>query len=166
MPHAITRILVPTDFGPSADAATDYAKGLARKLGASVHLLHVVEDPFIQGPLASEFYVPEPPGMRTDMLREAGELLARRLTAEERRDLGATCEAVVGHGHKTIVEYAREFGFDLIVMGTHGRTGLTHLLLGSVAEHVVRTAPCPVLTVRVAATAAADAASELTSVVV
>jgi nucleotide-binding universal stress UspA family protein len=168
MPPAIAKILVPTDFSPSADAAMDYARGLAAKLGASVHLLHVVEDPYIQGPLASEFYVPEPPGIRTEMVKEAGDLLAKRLAPDDRRDLHATWEAVIGHSYKTIVEYAADHGFDLIVMGTHGRTGISRLLMGSVAGHVVRTAPCPVLTVRDAASRATReaAVAEAASIVI
>jgi nucleotide-binding universal stress UspA family protein len=125
------RILVPTDFSPASDAALDYARILAAKFGASLQLLHVIDDPS-----ASTF------------LAQARERLARTISATDRARLHATSEAFVGTPAPAIVDYATATGTGLIVMGTHGRTGLAHLLMGSVAEQVVRTAPCPVLTVR------------------
>lgn len=143
-----TRILVPTDFSSHSAAALDYARGLARRFGAKVHLLHVVEDQLVTGPFGAEFGVPHPPGTLTVLLDEARAALEESLTDEDRLELHVTGEAVVGTVAKTIVRYAAENGFDLIVMGTHGRGGISHLVMGSVAEHVVRSAPCPVLTVR------------------
>jgi nucleotide-binding universal stress UspA family protein len=81
------------------------------------------------------------------MLHDAQERLRHR-AAREGRQASIETEVLFGHGARTIAEYAAERGVDLIVMGTHGRTGFAHLLLGSVAERLVRTAPCPVLTVR------------------
>ena len=143
----ITRILVPTDFSATADAALDYAYVLADRFGASIELLHVLDDPFVADGMAAEAYISEAPVLRSSMLREAQERLRHRATPRE----GVThidTEVLFGHGARTIAEYAAERGVDLIVMGTHGRTGFAHLLLGSVAERLVRTAPCPVLTVR------------------
>ena len=142
----ITRILVPTDFSATADAALDYAFGLAERFGASLQLLHVVDDPFVYEGMSAEAYITEAPMIRTAMLQDAREKLGRR--AGTRGGVGVESEVLFGHGARTIAEYAAERGIDLIVMGTHGRTGLAHVLIGSVAERVVRTAPCPVLTVR------------------
>jgi universal stress protein A len=85
--------------------------------------------------------------MRTAMLRDARERLRHRVVPSP-PGVSITAEVLFGHGAGTITEYANAQGIDVIVMGTHGRTGVAHLLLGSVAERVVRTAPCPVLTVR------------------
>jgi len=147
MKPTITRILVPTDFSATSDAALDFAKTIATTCEASLHLLHVFEDPFVPGAFTSETYAPMPPGMRAEMVDEATAKLARRLPPDEQARFHGTTEIVTGVGAATIVEYAREQNIDLIVMGTHGRTGLAHVLIGSVAEKVVRTAFCPVLTV-------------------
>jgi nucleotide-binding universal stress UspA family protein len=138
----IRTILVPTDFSATSDAALEYAREVAERFGASLHLLHVLQDPFVNGPLATEAYLTDTPGVRTTILEDAKARIAHRLTATDH------AEVVFGRGAETIVEYAADRRIDLIVMGTHGRTGMAHLLLGSVAERVVRTAPCPVLTVR------------------
>jgi nucleotide-binding universal stress UspA family protein len=142
----ITRILVPTDFSATADAALDYAFGLAEKFNASLQLLHVLDDPFVFEGMAAEAYISEAPMLRTAMLDDARERLRHR--AARRGAVPVETEVLFGHGARTIAEYAAERGVDLIVMGTHGRTGFAHLMVGSIAERVVRTAPCPVLTVR------------------
>jgi len=144
----ITRILVPTDFSAPADEALDYAVWLAGRLGAHVQLLHVLDDPFVTQGLAAEAFIVEAPVLRTGLLRHAQERLAHRTAAAKGADVRIDSEVLFGNGAKTIAEYAADRGVDLIVMGTHGRTGMAHLLLGSVAERLVRTAPCPVLTVR------------------
>src|SRR5687767_3888823 len=144
----ITRILVPTDFSTTADAALEYAFVLADRFGASLHLLHVVADPFIADGMAAETYVLDAPALREAMLEDARERLAHRAAPRETTATRIETEVLFGHGARTIAEYAAERGADLIVMGTHGRTGVAHLLLGSIAERLVRTAPCPVLTVR------------------
>jgi nucleotide-binding universal stress UspA family protein len=143
----ITRILVPTDFSEPSEAALTYARAIARQFGATFHLLHVVETPFVPGRFSSEIYIPETPVLISDLIQEAKLKLARRLLPSDKAHYTATKEIIVGSPAKTIVQYAAEQKFDLIVMGTHGRTGLGHLLMGSVAEHVVRSASCPVLTV-------------------
>jgi nucleotide-binding universal stress UspA family protein len=148
MALTVARILVPTDFSETADAALEYAKALAGQLGASLHLLHVFSNPYDVAAYAPEVYAPMPPAMRERALEEARECLLTRLTPAEERRFGGTRAVVTGLTAPQIVTYANEQAIDLIVMGTHGRRGVAHLLLGSVAEHVVRTAACPVLTVR------------------
>jgi nucleotide-binding universal stress UspA family protein len=143
----IRRILVPTDFSTTSDAALDYARDVAERFGATLHLLHVLQDPFVNGPLVSEAYVSETPGVRTTILEDAKARLAHRLTARDRDVFAAHEEVVFGRGADTIVEYAADRAIDLIVMGTHGRTGMAHLLLGSVAEKIVQLSAVPVMTV-------------------
>lgn len=145
---AITHILVPTDFSETSDAALDYALRLAEPFGASLHLLHVLDDPFVTDGLSSEAYITEAPTLRTAMLDDARKRLAHRAMPTRPGVVRIETEVLFGHGAKTIAEYAATLDVDLIVMGTHGRTGVAHFLLGSVAERLVRTAPCPVLTVR------------------
>lgn len=147
MTPTITRILVPTDFSAAADAALDFARTIAATFGASLHLLHVFEDPFVPGAFGVETYVPIPPATHAALLEDAKARLAHRLPPGDQGRFHGTTEIVTGISAPAIVEYARENSIDLIVMGTHGRTGVEHLLLGSVAERVVRTAHCPVLTV-------------------
>jgi nucleotide-binding universal stress UspA family protein len=150
MNPTFTRILVPTDFSAMSDAALEYARALAKRFGASLHLLHVIEDPLAYGGFSGEMYLEEPsPTLRATLVEEAEKKLGARLRPEDRRRLHATTEVTFGAGPKTITDFASSRGIDLIVMGTHGRTGLAHAVMGSVAERVVRTAPCPVLTIRV-----------------
>ena len=145
--RAVNRILVPTDFSDTSDAALEYASLLAGRSGASVQLLHVLDDPFVTEGMAAEAYITEAPMLRSAMLRDAQERLAHRVVPRI-AGMRIDSEVLFGRGAKTIAEYAADRGFDLIVMGTHGRAGVSHLLLGSVAERLVRTAPCPVMTVR------------------
>jgi universal stress protein A len=141
------RILAPTDFSVPARAALIYAAALAEKFASELIVLHVVQDLAIFLPDAVTVTpVALPPAEEmTAAVREGitrfiqNSNLAGRTIREEVRE---------GTPHAEIVEFAREAGVDLIVMGTHGRSGLSHMLLGSVTEKVVRTAPCPVLTVR------------------
>jgi len=144
----IHKILVPTDFSSASDAALHYARDVSERFGASLHLLHVLEDPFVSGPFGAEAFGGDTPGVRTTIIEDATTRLAQRLTTRDRVAFAASAEALFGREDETIVDYAAVHGIDLIVMGTHGRTGMAHLLLGSVAEKVVRTATCAVLTVR------------------
>lgn len=147
MKPTITNILVPTDFSDTSDAALDFARAIAENFGASLHLLHVFEDPLATGAFGAEAYAPIPPATRDALIEDAAARLAHRLPPADELRYGGTTEIVGGVSAPTIVEYARKHGVDLIVMGTHGRTGMAHLLMGSVAERVVRCAECPVLTV-------------------
>jgi nucleotide-binding universal stress UspA family protein len=148
MAPRLTRILVPTDFSETADAALAYAKDLATRLGASLHLVHVFTDPYAVAAVAPEVYAPVPPEARERALEEVRERLLERLDASEEQKFRGSRGVVRGLVARQIVDYAVNQDIDVIVMGTHGRRGVAHLLLGSVAEHVVRTAACPVLTVR------------------
>jgi nucleotide-binding universal stress UspA family protein len=143
----IQRILVPTDFSEPSDEALNYAKGLAEGFGASIHLLHVLED-LAAHAWTTEVYVAALPGVHEEMERQARERLEQQLTPEERAKYRAEVVLRMGSPFVEIVRYAREQKADLVVIGTHGRGAIAHMLLGSVAERVVRKAPCPVLTVR------------------
>lgn len=143
-----TRILVPTDFSGPSDAALDCARVLQLRFGASIHLLHVLEDEAVAGPFGAEVFVTESTEARAARLRDARERLSHRVSAADRESGRATSEILFGPTAGTIVDYAGDNGFDLILMGTHGRTGLAHLLMGSVAERVIRASVCPVMTTR------------------
>ena len=135
----LKKVLVPIDFAEASDAALIYARNLAKAFGAELHVIHVMENLFFR-PMAND-----------PLTIEAGitSRLAEQLTDDDRRTLGAV--AVTRKSDQPaeeIVRYAAAEGIGLIVMGTHGRVKMAHLLMGSVAEKVVRTAPCPVLTVR------------------
>lgn len=151
------RILVPMDFSPPSDAALEYARSLAVRYGASLQLLHVAEDPY-RAFYSAEVFVPAVEGLRDEILNDAAKRLGDRLRPSDIADYHATAESIIGTPAACIVEYAEGHDIDLIVMGTHGRGGMSHLLMGSVAERVVRTAPCPVLTVREPRARAAAAA--------
>lgn len=138
-------ILVPTDFSECSDAAVKHGSALANAFGATLHLLNVVQDPYAMPYGADGFGAPA-----HDLLGEWRAEAKRRLDAAvpagfESRTVAATR---VGSPCPEIVHYAIDHHVDLIVLGTHGRGAIGHVLLGSVAERVVRTAPCPVLTVR------------------
>ena len=149
----IKRILVPTDFSATADAALDYAIDLAATLGASVSLVHVFDDPFVAGGVFSGEYAPIPQEMRQEILEDLRRRLEGTVARHGHSELSP--QVLIGPTARTIVDSARDARADLIVMGTHGRSGISHVLLGSIAERVVRTAECPVLTVRSRAARAA-----------
>lgn len=139
-------ILVPVDFSKHSAAALDFAIDLASRYGASIELLYVYE------PIGNSL-----PDHYVLVSQEQEDLVIGRfqqqLDAERKRaqDAGATSPVttlLMGSARQRILDYASDKKHDLIVMGTHGRTGFSHLLLGSVAETVIRRAPCPVLTVR------------------
>jgi nucleotide-binding universal stress UspA family protein len=140
-------ILVPTDFSDASLAALDYAKGLAAEFGASIHVVHVMED-LLAHAWSAEVYVASMPNLRDEIEKEARDRLATVLSAEEMRQFDVQAAVVAGNPFLEIIRYARAQEIDLIVIGTHGRGAIAHMLLGSVAEKVVRKAPCPVLTVR------------------
>ena len=146
MARRIMHILVPTDFSPAAEAALAWAMDLAQQYAASVSLLHVVTDPGAVGVWTPEVYVPADARTQERLLREARERLHRALPIDERNRFAVRFDARIGDVAENILETAREQNADLIVMGTHGRHGLAHLLLGSIAERVLRHATCPVLT--------------------
>jgi nucleotide-binding universal stress UspA family protein len=146
MTRNFTRILVPTDFSAPSNAALVLAKRMAAMSGASLHLLHVLEDPMTSAG-AVGLYTPTA-DLREKWLEGARALLTTQLTPSEQASFHGTALVMVGSPSRTIVRYAEANDIDLIVMGTHGRDGVEHVLIGSVAERVVRAATCPVLTVR------------------
>jgi nucleotide-binding universal stress UspA family protein len=143
----ISRILVPTDFSEPSDDALDYARSLARAFDARIDVLHVLED-LAAHAWTTEVYVAALPGVHEEMERQARDRLDRLFSPEDRERFGVTVALRVGSPFVEVVRYARDHDIDLIVMGTHGRGAIAHMLLGSVAERVVRKAPCAVLTVR------------------
>jgi nucleotide-binding universal stress UspA family protein len=140
-------ILVPIDFSESSEAALGWATVLARDTGAKLLLVHVETVPLTTGGGEYIYAIPEPPTqelqerLRQVAVKDASVAVERRLLAGDPAD--------------AIIRVAQETGADMIVMGTHGRRGITRLLMGSVAESVVRRAACPVLTVKQPAAAEA-----------
>jgi nucleotide-binding universal stress UspA family protein len=143
----LRRILVPTDFSKHSQRALIYAAALAEKFGAEIFLLHVVQDFAVFLP---DLVTATPPALppRDQLTSAVREALERTVRENHVEGLRLHPEAREGTPYHEIVTFAREKEIDLVVMGTHGRTGLAHLLLGSVTERVVRRSPCPVLTVR------------------
>jgi nucleotide-binding universal stress UspA family protein len=148
MTNTITNILVPVDFSPHAEYAFTYATRLAERFGAKLALLYVVDDSFVTGGWSSEIYVPNVPELMENLIADADRRLASLKASAAALGLTAETAVIRGRPAHAIVEHAKNGGFDLIVMGTHGRTGVSHVVMGSVAERVLRKAPCPVLTVR------------------
>jgi nucleotide-binding universal stress UspA family protein len=145
---AIRRILVPTDFSDAAQNGLDYAVGLAKAFAAEVFLLFVVEPVYYATPADLYGASANLSMLLEEQKRIAREQIARLGRQIKRREVRFRSSIETGVPYEVITETARKQRCDLIVMATHGRTGLSHLLLGSVAEKVVRTATCPVLTVR------------------
>ena len=137
----LKRILVPSDFSETSEAALRYGVELARAFKARLYLLHGPEHP---GEAAETEF---PIGLFENMQNAANDRLGHLLGNEETRELQPECAMRIGKPSDEIVRYAHEREIDLIVMGTHGRQGMSRVILGSVAERVVRKAPCPVLTV-------------------
>ena len=138
---AVKNVLVATDFSETSQKALAYGQNLTRAFGGRLHVLHVAD---VIATTASQFYPDSPgdPEMRAESLALKH---LRSFVPDKRARLGVRISGSPGHA---IVEYARSIQADVIVVGTHGRSGVSRLLMGSVAEHVVRNAPCPVLVVR------------------
>jgi len=145
---ALKRILVATDFSEPADAALTYGRALARTFDATLHVLHVVGT-VSYAVYGAEGFAMSVPELRQEVEDDARLQLDNLLVDNDERPLPTRRMLITSDAPAlAIVEYARQHDIDLIVTGTHGRGGVAHLLLGSVAERVVRIAPCPVLTVR------------------
>lgn len=141
----IKRILVPLDFSANSELALDYAYAMAQRFNAALHLVHVCEVPAMVTGSMDAYAV-----AYTDWSQQLGDEAERQLVASEKRLTGVpvSTEVLFGNPSKCIITAANAERTDLIVMGTHGRGPVMHVLMGNVAERVVRTAPCPVLTVR------------------
>jgi nucleotide-binding universal stress UspA family protein len=142
----VRRIVVPVDFSEYAELAITYAKELTALYGAEMHLLHVVDEV-----IYPDFYPPVMPsgGSITEELRDQSMTRMKRLLETvPGAETGAQIHARAGRAAPAIVEFAEAQAADLIVIASHGLTGIRHILLGSVTEQVVRRAPCPVFTVK------------------
>jgi nucleotide-binding universal stress UspA family protein len=170
-----TSLLVPVDFSTYAAEALRYAAGIAARFASSMVVLHVIPRettthamyqrlgyrglPFL-GPASPESAPEVPPEVAEDVvvdLREQAYTALHAFLPTQMADTPVELRVLVGHPFERILETAVREQVALIVLGTHGRTGLAHTLMGSVAERVVRLAPCPVLTVKTAATGEQDA---------
>ena len=145
-PTHLTKILVPVDFSDESKKSVHYAVALARQFGASIVLLHVMEPVVYPSDVGYGPVVVQAPNNRAIKKARA------RLTALGKKQVGdkilAETVVLTGSSWYEITEAAKALEIDLIVIGTHGYTGLDHALMGSTAEKVVRHAPCPVFVVR------------------
>jgi nucleotide-binding universal stress UspA family protein len=157
-------IVLATDFSECSDYAQSYACALAAQFQAELHVLHVMPDPLVDRPDYGLGLMP----LVMDNVEECRQQAEHSAHAEMSRRLGSAwnqCPHIVlaarfGVPFHQIVDYAREHSADLLVIGTHGRSGFVHMLLGSVAEKVVRKAGCPVLTVGPRGQATATSAAQ------
>ena len=140
----LKNILVATDFGEASAVALAYGRDLARTYNARLHLVHAVEDVLMRYNPEVAFGVPD---LQKDLETAAWRDLRALLTEDDKTIAIVPVVETAISVPKRLVEYATQHAIDLIVMGTHGRGAMKQLLMGSVAERVVRTAPCPVLTV-------------------
>lgn len=151
----VNQILVPTDLSPRSLFALDYAVAMAQHFSAILHLVYVheplprVSDLAWQGVEVSE--------LDEEQVRRARSRLRDIVSDHVKTDVAIEVDAVTGRTASAIVTAARKKGADLIVMATHGRTGLKHVLMGSTAEAVIRRSPCPVLVLRQPLTAWGEA---------
>ena len=144
----ISNILVPTDFSAGSEEALHYAYDLAVDLGAALHIVHVLENPFAPGAFM-EMYAPPPAEYFVDMERRAEDRLRSLLTPEQKARVRAVLSTRLGvPGSEILDRLGEEPKIDLIVMATHGRGGVARLVMGSVTDKIIRSAPCPVLTIR------------------
>jgi len=141
----LNTVLVATDFSDVADAALTYGAELARRFGARLHVIHVAENAFMLN-VGAAGYVSDVTEIQREIDEEARRQLERCTAAIEPRPTTAVLSAGSSPAYG-VTDYAKAHDIDLIVLGTNGRGGVTRMLLGSVAEKVVRMAPCPVLTV-------------------
>jgi nucleotide-binding universal stress UspA family protein len=144
----LKNILVATDFSEPSDAALMYGRELASRFGATLHVLHAVQNIYI-GMLGAENYAAIAPDLQQQIEDDARRRVDELVVASD-KSRPETVKAIVTSSSPalSIIDYAKDHDIDVIVMGTHGRGALAHLVMGSVAERVVRMAPCPVLTVR------------------
>jgi nucleotide-binding universal stress UspA family protein len=139
---------VAIDFSEPSESVIEYGRAFARTFDARLHVVHVLENIFTRT-AAGEFGIGDVGAFMRDLELAARREIDRIVREDDRRELQAQAVLLSSSSASLgIVTYAKETAIDLIVIGTHGRGGVSKLLMGSVAERVVRTAPCPVLTVR------------------
>jgi nucleotide-binding universal stress UspA family protein len=147
MKPTLDHVLVATDFSASASAAVDYAATLARRAGARLHLVHVLEEPFVtSGPY--QWHMPDTPARREGRYQQALARLSKDAAAVSKAALTPTIEVRCGEVTRSIVEAAIDYGADVIVLGTRGRAGLRHLFGRGTAERLQRLAGRPIMMVR------------------
>ena len=149
----IAKILVPVDFSACSDEAVSYAAFLAKALSASVEVVHAWHAPYDLGPFLGQLAINDPDTGEERSLAEfvevqAREALERTVTRLEEQGVAVSARLIEGTPKRAIVRCAEDGDYDLLVLGTHGRTGLAHVLMGSVAEWVLRHVAIPVVTVR------------------
>ena len=144
LPLKVQRILVPVDFSQTSLQALQYAVGLSEQFGGRLTLVHVIE------PVATPDFAYYPLMMEPEKAIKAAQAQLEALSLQKTMPHGVVEKTLVRHGvpYVEITDAARTLKMDLIVITTHGYTGLKHVFLGSTAERIVRHAPCPVLTVR------------------
>ncbi len=140
----LTSVLVAVDFSEASRNALNYGRNLARAFGGRLHVVHVAD---VISTSAAQFY-PEGPGEPEAKATELATTQLRTYLAAENAGDARIGVRVAPDAAEAIIDYAEEIHADLLVLGTHGRTGVSRIIMGSVAEHVVRRAPCPVLVVR------------------
>jgi nucleotide-binding universal stress UspA family protein len=145
----LKKVLVATDLSEASDAALAYGRELAHSFGAVLTVVHVIEDVIARAYGVDSGVFATDPDVQRRFESDARAQIDGAISDDDRLRLKAASVILTSSAPAAaIVTYAYETGTDLIVMGTHGRSGFAHLLMGSVSERVVRTAPCPVLTVR------------------
>jgi len=144
---SIRQILVPTDFSDSANTALNYARMLAEEFGSHLHIFHVVPEPYVY-PWGTEISTLPLAELLSQSEALASTRLGELIPANQSPKGGITTSTAIGTPVDRILDYVNDAKIDLVVMGTHGRGAVGHLLLGSVAERVVRRSPVPVLTVK------------------
>ena len=143
----LAKLLVPTDFSEDSEQAARYAVELAKRFQAEIHCIHVVDIP-ADLLSTSDYYMTGPSEQFVDQIREESKKNLEAFAKKNLEGVGVRTAFLEGSPFVEIIRYARNQEIDLVVIATHGRTGLKHVLFGSVAEKVVRKAPCPVLVVK------------------
>ena len=144
----LKNLLVAIDFGEASETALAYGRDLARMSGATLHVLHIVEN-VVSAAAGVEGYAVDFTSLQREVEEAAHKQLNALVTDDDRQTLGARAVTRTSDSPAlAILSYAKDAHIDLIIIGTHGRGAMAHLFMGSVAERVVRSAPCPVLTVK------------------
>jgi len=143
----LAKLLVPTDFSEDSEQAARYAVELAKRFQAEIHCIHVVDIP-ADLLSTSDYYMTGPSKQFIDQIREESKKNLEAFAEKNLEGVGVRTAFLEGSPFVEIIRYAHNQEIDLVVIATHGRTGLRHVLFGSVAEKVVRKAPCPVLVVK------------------